>query len=184
MPYAASADLPLGQLSTRLPTEVNINSYLNAAADHIDARLGHMYVTPFVVSGANSLPSHQVKLLKNINAKRAAGQIIMATTIATEDSLVHQYALWLIQEAEIELQAIQDGIVKLSAPPVDSDGVPLPDIDDPDDADAYARVPTAVNIDMYSATAAFEENIMQGSDATWTPRSGERFSTLPYPRGQ
>ena len=162
--YCISSDLPLGQLTGRLPVEISVNNYMNAAADHIDARLGFMYLTPFDVEGVGSLPSHQVKLLKGINAKRAAGQIILAATIATEDNVLQQYGLWLIQEADIELQAIQNGDVRLAAPLVDSDGLPLDPTTDPDDADPYARTPSAYVIDAYSAVAAFEANIHQGQD--------------------
>jgi len=186
MAYCVPGDLPLGQLSTRLPPEVSISSYIESAADHIDARLGFRYVTPFDVEGVDSLPPHQVKLLKGINAKRAAGQIILAATMASEDSALHQYGLWLIQESDIELQAIMNGDVMLSAPLVDSDGYPLDPTTDPDDADAYARVPTAYNIDMYSPNAAFEANIMQGQDVIWSPRDGTRSypHDVPYPRGR
>ena len=184
MAYCISADLPLGQLAARLPTEISVNTYMNAAADHIDARLGFRYVTPFDVEGTGSLPLHQVKLLKGINAKRAAGQIILAATMATEDSVLQQYGLWLIQEADIELQAIISGDIMLSAPLVDSDGYPIDPTTDPDDADAYARVPTAYNIDMFSPNAAFEAHVMQGEDVVWSPRDGTRsYPYLPYPRG-
>jgi len=184
MAYCIPGDLPLGQLAGRLPVEISINNYIAAAADHIDGRLGFMYLTPFDVEGVDSLPSHQVKLLKGINAKRAAGQIILAATIATEDSVLQQYGLWLIQESDIELQAIQSGEIRLAAPLVDSDGLPLDPTTDPDDADPYARVPGAYVIDNYSAVAAFEANIHQGQDTSWTPRDGVRaYPYVPYPRG-
>jgi hypothetical protein len=184
MAYCVASDLPLGQLAGRLPIEISINTYMNAAADHIDARLGHMYLTPFDVEGVDSLPSHQVKLLKGINAKRAAGQIILAATIATEDSVLQQYGLWLIQEADIELQAVQSGEVRLAAPLVNSDGLPLDPTTDPDDADPYARTPSAYIIDQYSPVAAFEANIHQGQDVMWAPRDGTRsYPYMPYPRG-
>ena len=184
MPYATTADLLLGQLETRLPLEINANEYLQAAADHIDARLGFKYVTPFVTTGGGALPSHQVKLLKGINAKRASGQMILAVTIATEDSNLHQYGLWLVQEADLELQAIQNGLVNLSAPLVDSDGNPITPGTDPEDLDPYAAIPTTTNIDMYSATAAFEANVFQGQPTVWAPRDGTReWAHYPYPRG-
>jgi hypothetical protein len=184
MAYCTPADLLLGQLGTRLPPEINAIDYINAAADHIDARLGVTYVTPFITAGVNTLPLHQVKLLKGINAKRASGQIILAATMATEDNALHQYGLWLVREADLELQAVQDGTVRLSAPLVDSEGFPLDPTTDPDDVDPYARIPGAYNIDAYSPNAAFEENVMQGSDAVWSPRDGSRFGPrFPYPRG-
>jgi hypothetical protein len=184
MAYCTTADLLLGQLESRLPIEVNPTEYINLAADEIDGRLGFTYLTPFDIEGVNSLPLHQVKLLKSINAKRASGRIIMAVTIATEDNLVHQYALRLMQEADLELAAIANGDVRLSAPLVDSEGNPLDPTDDPDDFDPYARIPTAENIDMYSATAAFEAAVYQGQPVVWTPRDGTReWPYLPYPRG-
>jgi hypothetical protein len=185
MAYCTSSDLPLGQLTNRLPAEISVNTYMNAAADHIDARLGYMYVTPFQTTGVNALPSHQVKLLKGINAKRAAGQIILAATIATEDNILQQYGLWLIQEADLELQAIESGEVRLAAELVDADGFPIDPTTDPDDADPYARTPSAYVIDQYSAVAAFEAHVFQGEDVMWSPRDGTRsYPYLPYPRGR
>src|SRR3954469_8662488 len=122
MPYCTNADLLLGQLTTRLPIEIDVDEYIESAADHIDARLGFIYATPFVTEGVDALPSNQAKLLRGINAKRASGQIILAATIATEDNVIHQYGLWLLQEADLELQAIQNGTVKLNAPIVDAEG--------------------------------------------------------------
>jgi hypothetical protein len=84
----------------------------------------------------------------------------------------------------VELQALQDGVVFLSAPRVDSDGLPTDPVLDPSIDDPYARIPTAMNIDKYSATAAFEEHVHQGSDATWTPRDGSRYGPVYWPRGQ
>ena len=183
MSYCTLGDLLLGQLESRLPPEITTNEYINAAADHIDARLGSMYVTPFVTIGVNSLPSHQVKLIKGINAKRASGQIILAATIATEDTVIHQYGLWLIQEADLELAAIVKGEYMLSAPRVDSEGYPLDPTEDPGEVDPYARVPSGSNIDMYSANAAFEAHVMQGQPVVWTPRDGAREVYYQTPRG-
>ena len=184
MPYCATADLLLGQLETRLPAEVNMSEYISIVADEIDARLGFLYEVPFETVGVNALPPHQVKLLKSINAKRASGRIIMAATIASEDSVVHQYAMYLMQEADIELAAIANGDVRLSAPPIGPDGLPLEPTDDPEMDDPLARIPGAVSRDLYSATAAFEATVYQGDNVPWAPNDGERaLWTLPYPRG-
>lgn len=183
MAYCTVADLLLGQLTTRLPPEIDVNEYMESAAEHIDARLGFMYATPFVTEGVEALPANQIKLLKGINAKRASGQIILAATIATEDNLIHQYGLWLLQEADLELQAIMNGTVKLNSPLVDSEGNEIPPTIDPGLEDPYARIPTANNIDAYSANAAFEANIMQGYPVVWSPRDGSRNFNVPTPRG-
>jgi hypothetical protein len=180
MPYCTTNDLLIGQLISRTPPEVVPGDYVNRAADEMDSRLGFVYQTPLPVTGINALPSHQVKLLKSINLKLASGRIILATTIATEDVTIHQYGLRLIQEADLELAAIANGDVKLSAPMVDSDGVVIGEIVDPDDADPYARVPTAINVDMYSAVVAFEANVHQGQAVNWAPRDGTR-TTYYYP---
>ena len=177
--YCDVSDLLLGQLTTRLPPEADAQEYIDAAANHIDARLGFQYVTPFVTEGVNALPDNQIKLLKGINAKRASGQIIMATTIATEDQQVQAYALYLMQEADLELKALQDGLVILNAPRIDAEGNPV-EGDDPSLADPYARVPTAFVIDAFSPNAAFEANIMQGQNVGWNPRDGSRV--FPYQR--
>ena len=185
MAYCTTNDLLLGQLETRLPAEVNPTEYITIVADEMDARLGFMYETPFDIAGVDSLPLHQVKLLKSINSKRASGRIIMAATIASEDSLVHQYALRLIQEADLELAAIANGDVRLSAPPIGADGLPLDPIEDPDIDDPQARIPGAVSRDVDSATAAFEAFAYQGEDVIWAPNDGTRaLPYLPYPRGQ
>ena len=184
MAYCTSADLLLGQLETRLPVEVNMTEYINIVADEIDARLGVMYEVPFETAGVNALPPYQVKLLKSINAKRASGRIIMAATIASEDSVVHQYAMYLMQEADIELAAIANGDVRLSAPPMGADGLPLEPTSDPELEDPYARIPGAVSRDAESATVAFEAYAYQGELVLWAPNDGYRADpALPYPRG-
>jgi predicted regulator of Ras-like GTPase activity (Roadblock/LC7/MglB family) len=184
MAYCTPTDLLLGQLESRLPPEVNMTEYIAIVADEMDARLGFMYEVPFQVAGINALPAHQVKLLKSINAKRASGRVIMAATIASEDSLVHQYALRLMQEADIELAAIANSDVRLSAPLIGTDGLPIEATEDPELDDPQARIPGAVSRDVYSATLAFESSVYQGESVVWAPNDGARpDSALPYPRG-
>lgn len=180
MAYCEIEDLQLGQLATRLPPEVDAQQYIDDASDHIDARLGFSYVTPFITEGVNALPSNQIKLLRGIASKRASGRIILAVTIATEDSNVQAYGLWLLQEADLELKAVQDGAVLLSAPRLDPDGEVIGETEDPTDSDPYANIPTANNIDAFSPNAAFEANIMQGYDTPWRPRDGS--VAFPYQR--
>ena len=138
-----------------LPASLSKEKFIDFAAGDMDSKLGYRYVTPI---DTTALPVHQLQLLMSINAKLATGRLIMATAVGGEDTAVHQYALYLVKEAEMDLMSIANGQVDLVAVEVDEDGNTLPGIDNPTIADPFARTPTAWNPDSVSAQTEFEKS--------------------------
>jgi hypothetical protein len=166
--YCATEDL-LIQPDMILPVSLEKSRFIEFASSDMDAKLGYIYVTPINLS---ALPQNQAKLLRSICAKLASGRLIMAAAMTSQDSAVHQYALFLVRQAETDLMSIANGQVDLTAPLVDFRGSPIEGgISHPQDVDPYARVPTGWNPDRSSMVNAFEETVMDGSGGApiWRP---------------
>lgn len=166
MAYCTSNDLFIDhQMYTDITEK---DRYVQFAADSMDSKLGYIYVVPIATTG---IPAHQSTLLKTINAQLATGRLIMSRSSAHQESQVHAYALYLIRQAEMDLMAIANGNVDLTAPRVNGEGDILGTLDDPATADALARTPSGWNPDATSPVTAFEKNIMSGSteSAYWVP---------------
>lgn len=164
--YCNETDLLIDHQMFTDPNEKD--RYVKFAADSMDSKLGYIYVVPIVVSG---LPPHQATLLKTINAQLATGRLIMSRASAHQESQVHAYALYLIRQAEMDLMAIANGAVDLSAPRVNAEGDILGTLNDPSTSDTLARTPSGWNPDAVSAVTAFEKNVMSGSSESefWVP---------------
>lgn len=110
MAYSEVADLLLGNIPT--PSGTTPQKYVDDGADEIDARIGFKYATPIVVG--ESAEQRPVKLLlKKINNWLASGRLIMALDGGGEDDQLHQYALYLVTEANKALDAIVEGEIIL-----------------------------------------------------------------------
>jgi hypothetical protein len=170
MPYCEETDLLLGD-DILMPSSLSKPKFVAMAASDMDAKLGYVYVVPIVTT---SMPVHQKNLLKSINAKLASGRLIMAQAMASQDSAVHQYALYLIKEAEMDLMTIANGTVDLTAPLVDDAGSPINPVENPLVDDPWAKTPTGWNPDATSPVTAFEKTFM-GEDPLafypWEPSS-------------
>jgi hypothetical protein len=166
MAYCEETDLLISS-DIMLPSVLSKSKFIQFAADDMDAKLGYVYIVPITTA---SLPAHQKSLLRSINAKLATGRLIMAAAVGGEDTAVHQYALYLIKEAEMDLMSIANGQVDLQAPAVDSSGNPLPPMDDPLSNDSFARTPGGWNPDRTSAVTAFEKSVFGFNDPiSWDP---------------
>lgn len=167
--YCEASDLLLGDI---VVGGTSAERWISTAADEMDAKIGYIYVTPVNVT---TLPPHQAKLLKNINAKLASGRCLMAAAQGSEDNGVHAYALLLVREATEDLMLIANGEADLTAPRVDEDGAPVDTIEDPTVDDPYARIPTGRSADEYSAITVFEHSFFDGSASPadpWVPSDG------------
>lgn len=166
MAYCEQIDLLVDQNMYADPTEKD--RFIKFAAESMDSKLGYVYVTPIVTT---SLPPNQVSLLRTINAQLATGRLIMSRSVASQDSQVNAYAMYLIRQAETDLMAIANGAVDLLLPRVDASGAPVGTVVAPTLNDALARTPSGWNPDAYSAVTMFEKNIMSGSEESlaWVP---------------
>ena len=173
MAYCTNADLLIEPGFPISGGETTKTKFVNLAAMEIDAILGERYVVPVPLA---TLPQHEKDLLKIINIKRASGSLILSQANAGEDTALHQYGLWLINEAQMQLMAIANGDIDLQSPRVDQGGEPteggLPTDDDPD---AYA--PGGTHWDAISPIDAFEANFMGPYNVPvivpWVPGPGD-----------
>ncbi len=139
-PYCELADLLMGNI----PVPSDAQKYIDQAADEIDSKIGMKYATPVVVdSSPESRPT--TLLLKRINTWLATGRMILARDAGGEDDQLHQYGLYLVNEATAALNAIVDGSVTLpGATPVTPD-------------DNLSSAPIISNVDNTSAVESFGE---------------------------
>lgn len=117
--YAAVTDLRKGDIP--LPSYMGDgSSYINEAADEIDAQLGHIYVTPLVIEAtAANRPS--ILLLKKINWLLASGRLILDMAAASESTALHSYGNSMLKEGLTLLAQIGTGdIVLAGATRIDS----------------------------------------------------------------
>ncbi len=107
--YCAETDLIIGDV-TLTDSDLLVRKHIDGAADDIDAMLGSVYVTPIeqgVVSRSGWL------LLKRIAYHIASGKLLMEIDQAGEGTKVHDYALYLLQQANQALDSIVKGDVNL-----------------------------------------------------------------------
>lgn len=107
--YCADGDLLIGDLALK-DRDSLVQKHIDAAADTIDSKIGFAYVTPVtssVVSRAGWL------LLRRIAVYLASGTLLMETDQAGEGTKVHDYALYLLQQADSAIEAIVSGDVNL-----------------------------------------------------------------------
>ena len=145
--------------------------FVKSSAEEMDAKLGYRYAVPIPMTDGSTLPANQKFLLKDLNIKLATGRFIMAMALHGQSESLHQYALYLIKEAEMILMSIANGAIDLNTARVDESGVGVGLVEPPEVADPYARIPTAWNPDQVSAVTLFEKNYMTGDPEPlyWTP---------------
>ncbi len=104
--YCEESDLLTGNIPTH--EYIDQPSYIQMAANEIDAALAMRYLVPVVVP---ALPMYAATplMLKTINLKLASGRIITAAASSAEQTEVHAYGLMLIREALEQLRMISTG---------------------------------------------------------------------------
>lgn len=112
--YCTEGDLLTGNIPT--PEWMDEASYIQAAADEINAALAMRYVVPVVVTAVPQYAATPL-FLKGINAKLASGRIITAAAASAEQTEVQAYGLYLITQALEQLRTITDGSYILPGAP-------------------------------------------------------------------
>jgi hypothetical protein len=93
-------------------------SFVQLAADEIDATIGHIYTTPVVFNMTEHPESRPSQLLlKKINTLLASGRIIMDQAAGSEDQSLHAYGYSMWKEAWTLLQDIIKGKITLIEAP-------------------------------------------------------------------
>lgn len=142
--YAELEDLLIGDVPT--PAYVNPQKFLNDAADEIDSKIGFRYDTPLDVQPTSSLARPARLLIKRLTAHLASGRLLLSVDTSGEETTIHAYGLYLIQECEAALAMIANGQVTLEgATPIEG-------------ATSVAG-PIYSNIDAESAVEAFYDRV-------------------------
>jgi hypothetical protein len=100
----------LGDL--QISSSISLDSVAEDAADEMNVRLGERYVVPLNLAHASLLPHHK-KLVEQINARLAAGRLIMAVASPSEDRDLHNYGKYLVDLAMADLDLVVSGRVLL-----------------------------------------------------------------------
>lgn len=138
--YCAITDLLVGDLV--LGSDVDPQKFVDAAADEINARLGHVYVVPFTFS---ALALHSQLTLKRINAHLATGRLIMAVAAGGENVALHAYGASMVKSAEDDIYMILSGGYLLTGADQVASG-------------ASGNAPECLNVDASSGVEHFYAN--------------------------
>lgn len=126
MAYSTKEDLRIGDI--RLPARLGDgSSFVDEAADEIDAHLGHIYVTPMNIP---DLPKNRPArlLLKKVNNLIASGRLILDLAASSEDDQLHAYGWSMLKEGLSILTMLQNRNILLVGASLieDSDGQKSP----------------------------------------------------------
>lgn len=111
MAYSGVTDLLLGD--TRVDGVVNKESYVNAAADEMDAALGFIYETPITVNQSDPVNRPTILLLKLINNYLASGRIIITISRNAEDNSLDALGKYYVNLAMQRINDIVNGKIEL-----------------------------------------------------------------------
>lgn len=111
MAYCDTTDLLIGD--TRLPSNVDPQAYVNAAADEIDGAIGFKYATPIALDETVAVNRPVMLLLKTINAWLATGRILLTISRSSEDSSLDALGTYYVKGALDRVAQIVDGKILL-----------------------------------------------------------------------
>jgi len=155
--YCTQADLLTGSIPAS--SYIDVDRYIQSAADEIDSALAMRYIVPVVVP---AIPQYAATtlVLKGINQRLASGRIITAAAATGSQTETHAYGLYLIEQALQQLKALIDGSYILpGAPTVNQPG--------------SDTVPVLItNVDSESQVEAFYQRVtgyppLPGGDVPW-----------------
>jgi hypothetical protein len=90
------------------------STFVQLAADEIDAQIGHLYVTPVVFAEPNNPRARPAQLLlKKINTLLASGRIVLDMAAGSEDQNLHAYGNAMLMEGVNLLNMISSQKIKL-----------------------------------------------------------------------
>lgn len=141
--YSDTSSLLTGDIPL-LPRHGDGTLAIKAAAEDIDAQIGHVYVTPIEIDDDPEYRPTRL-LLKKINNLIASGRLLMDMAAAGEDDNNHAYGLFLLREGMDLLAQVTSGrIVLVGAEKIDGT-----------EAGGNAAGPTIVNEDEESLVERF-----------------------------
>lgn len=107
--YCKDADVSENLSNVTLPADLVVDNFRKEAYNHINARLRSIYVVPI-----DSTDEIDQAILQSIEAKRAAGRILIAVATLHEMENISEYGKALMLEARIELDNLKKESVVLS----------------------------------------------------------------------
>lgn len=138
--YCEVTDLIFGNI----PVPATAQKFVTQASDEIDSKIGFRYATPVVLSSSTE-QRPALLLLKKIAIFLATGRCILAVGGASEESRIHQYGIYLIQQADQALKDIVDGKTI------------LPGVELATPANSKSSGPMIANVDTASSVEAFND---------------------------
>lgn len=160
MAYSTKDDLRIGDI--RLPVRYGDgSSFVVSAAEEIDAQLGHIYVTPFVIDAQVAQNRPAILILKKINNLIASGRLIMDMAASQEDTTLHAYGWAMLKEGLELLKALQSRSILLTGSTlIDYDG----------DGQKTPTGPLIHNVDTESRVEGFYDSpypLVYGGGVNW-----------------
>jgi phage gp36-like protein len=153
--YCEHEDLLLGDLPISADDS---EKFINAAGDEIDAIIGMRYVIPVGLAAGSA----SYNLLKRVCVLLATGRLVMANSVASEDTTPNAYGMYLLSEAKAILDDIKSGDMNLIGATL------LPPTGDTSVADT-GNAPTVIYQDSASAFDVFYDNVTNGTAKLWRP---------------
>lgn len=109
--YCATEDMRTGDIA--LPSGTSREQYVKAAAEEIDAALGHLYVTPFVIE-ETPVNRPTILFLKKLNWLLASGRFVLDVAAAGEQDNLHALGKRYLDEALVMLKVVTSGDLMLT----------------------------------------------------------------------
>lgn len=149
--YCEEEDLLLGEMP--VSSFISKQKFINDSADEIDVRISRIYVTPIQLTTLNRISKI---VLRICNARLASGRILMAQAQANQDDSLHAYAMYLLNEADATLEALEAGRLTLEG------------AEQHEDLQTIAG-PTIENLDKDSPVEAFADAFLGGAPPSPLP---------------
>lgn len=157
MAYVQADTLLLGGIPER--AELDMQKFVDDAADEIDSIIGYTYETP-VTNQEGGLPlaarSPVLLTLTRINRYLASGRYIMAVAATSEEEELNAYAKRLISEALDALKKIAEGSVPF-------DARKIPDGHAQDKGPRISNAEVASNVDAFYGAYTGTDGMMFGA---------------------
>lgn len=155
MAYCEADTLLLGAIPAR--TELDMQQFVNDAADEIDSIIGYTYETP-VTTREDGLPlgerSPVLLTLARINRYLASGRYILAVAATSEETELNAYGQRLVNEALATLKAILGS--------ANFDARKLPDTDAINKGPRITNAEVASNVDAFYGAYTGSDGMMFG----------------------
>jgi hypothetical protein len=119
--YCTESDLLLGEMV--IASTIPITKFLEDGANEIDSRIGRVYTTPILLA---DLTENGKTILRMANARLTSGRLLMAQAQAAQDDSLHSYAMYLLDEANEIISAIETNRTSLDGATVNPERVDTP----------------------------------------------------------